>query len=143
MKNIFIKLTEYPLYKILVAQIFLFLSWIFNGKTEIVMAVYTLIVIDTITGVWIAAKSSNITSRGFFRAPVKCAVYFAMLAVSRLVDRTMPIPLAAPVMDAFLVTTESVSILENFSKLGYPVPMFLVTKLKTFYENKPAQKEKL
>lgn len=136
MKEILSKLLQYPYIKVVVAQLFLLLAWTFNGEYQILGAVYTLILIDTVTGVIIASKNKEVSSRGFFRSPTKCLVYFTMLMVSRLVDKSLPLKVASPIMDAFLVTTEAVSILENLSKLGYPVPTFLVNKLKTFYEQK-------
>jgi phage-related holin len=39
-------------------------------------------------------------------------------------------------MDSFLVLTEAISILENISKLGFPVPTTLVKLLKTYYDKK-------
>ena len=139
MKSILEKLVSHPYLKLIVAEIFMFWSWCFEGKTQIVFAVYLLILIDTVTGVIYAVRTKNVNSRDFSRSPMKCLIYFIMLLVSRIVDRTLPIPLASPIMDAFLVTTESVSILENFSKLGYPVPTFLVNKLKPFYETKQTE----
>ena len=38
-------------------------------------------------------------------------------------------------MDAFLVTTEAVSILENFAKMGYPTPTLLINKLKALFKD--------
>jgi len=136
MREILSKLLQYPYVKVIIAEVFIFLSWTFDGGTHILAVVYTLILIDTVTGIIIAAKNKEISSKGFFRSPKKCLVYFTMLIVSRLVDKSLPLKIASPIMDAFLVTTEAVSILENLSKLGYPVPTFLVNKLKTFYEQK-------
>lgn len=135
-KNIFEKLTEFALLKWLVANFFVLLAWSFNGKVEVLATIYILIALDTVTGVWIAAKKNEVSSRGFYRVVTKCFVYFIMLLVGRLVDKNIPLPIAAPILDAFLVTTEAVSILENFSKLGFPVPTILVNKLKAFYEKK-------
>jgi len=59
-----------------------------------------------------------------------------MLIVGRLVDKTYQVAWVSAIIDGFIATTEAISILENISKLGYPVPLFLVTKLKAFYEKK-------
>lgn len=133
-KDVLIKLQDQAPLKMFVGIILTMLSWVFKGDVEIVIVIYTLIFFDTFTGVWIALNNHSVSSRGFFRSPVKCMVYFMMIIISRLVDKTLPITIASPVMDAFLVTTEAVSILENLSKLGFPVPTFLIKRLKTFYE---------
>lgn len=139
MKSILTKLFSQIEIKLILAQIFMFLSWSFDGKVQIIYTVYSLIAIDTVTGLWAVIKLeglSGVSSRKFFRAPAKFTVYLVFLYVSRMVDRGLPLNLAAPIMDAFLVTTEAVSILENFAKLGYPVPTFLITKLKEIYQKK-------
>ena len=64
-----------------------------------------------------------------------------MLATARLVDKQLPVHIASPIIDAFLSTTEAVSIFENLAKLGFPVPIILINKLKVFYENKQEDKK--
>lgn len=139
MKEILRRLFDYVEVKLLLAHFFVFLSWSFDGKTQIIYTVYSLIALDTVTGIWAVFRIEGVkglSSRKFFRAPMKFVVYLTFLYVSRAVDKGLPVNLAAPIMDAFLVTTEAVSILENFSKLGYPVPTFLISKLKSYFEKK-------
>jgi len=139
MKDIFKKFFDYVEIKALIAHFFLLLSWAFDGKVEIIYTIYSLIALDTITGVWAVVRAEGLagfSSRKFFRSPMKFVVYLTFLYISRAVDKGLPVNLAAPIMDAFLVTTEAVSILENFAKLGYPVPTFLMEKLKTYFGKK-------
>jgi len=148
-KEVLLKLAEHLYLKFIVANIFLILSWSFNGEFQIILTVYSLIAIDTLTGCWAVLKlegwpnfwsvlkgNSKFKSREFFRSPAKFVVYLLMLYVSRVVDKSLPVPFASPIMDAFLIATESISILENFAKMGYPSPTFLINKLKTIYEKK-------
>lgn len=136
LRNVVLKLADHLGIKIFVAYIFLALSWTFDGKVEVIFALLTLFIIDAITGTLVALKQKSFSSRGVFRTPVKFFVYFLMLIVSRMADKALPVPVLSPVMDSFLVITESVSILENIYKLGFPVPLFLVTKLKAYYDKK-------
>ncbi len=136
MKEIIFKIIGFSNLKWLMSFIFLLFSWIFNGSAEILATIYILILLDTITGLRIASIKKEVSSHKFFRVATKCLVYFIMLIIGRLVDKHVPIKFAAPIMDSFLVITESISILENFSKLGYPVPTMLVNKLKSYYEKK-------
>jgi toxin secretion/phage lysis holin len=122
--------------KAFLSMLMVFFSWVFQNNFEILGIVYLLILIDTITGVWYAIKAKEISSRGFYRVAIKCLVYFMMIIVSRLVDKTTPIIYASTLMDSFLVLTEAISILENISKLGFPVPTTLVKLLKTYYDKK-------
>lgn len=111
-------------------------SWVFDGGKEILYTIYLLILLDTILGCWLALRKNEINSRGFYTVTIKCFIYFIMIVVSRLVDKHLPIQMAAPIMDSFLVGTEAISILENIGALGFAVPTALLKKLKNFNEKK-------
>ena len=140
LKHVFSKLLDMIPMKIIIATLFTGISWVFDGKVQILATIYILIFLDTFTGVWFAVRQKSVSSRGFYRVITKCFAYFIMIVVGRLVDKNIPLPLASPIIDAFLVTTEAVSILENLGKLQFPIPMALITKLKSFYENKKEEK---
>lgn len=141
-KYTFSKLFDLIPVKLIVAQLFLGLSWAFDGKVQIIATIYALIIFDTFTGIWAAIKRKDVSSRAFYRVVTKTVAYSIMAVVGRLVDKNIPLPVAGPIIDAFLVTTEAVSILENFGKIGIPVPMFLINKLKSFYIDKEKQETK-
>ena len=136
MKTIFLKTIADFDCKIILSSFAVFFAWVFNGKFEAAYIIFTLFLIDNFTGIWYAWRTKNINSRDFSRSPQKLLVYSIMLIVSRLVDKTLPVCAASSIMDTFIVCTEAVSILENLYKLGYPVPTFLVTRLKNFYDTK-------
>lgn len=138
-KDILGKLVEHIHFKLLLANISIFLAWAFDGDTTILKTIFTLIIIDTISGVWAVLKIEGwkgFKSREFVVAPVKLVVFITLMYVARTVDKSFPIHWAAPIMDTFLVTTEAKSILENFGKLGFPVPLVLLSKLKSLNEKK-------
>ena len=139
--RIFDKLKELYIFKLIVSAIFLAFSFVFNGNEQILYTIFALIVFDTFTGFWVATKEKNVSSREFFRSARKSFFYFIMLATARLVDKQLPVHIASPIIDAFLSTTEAVSIFENLAKLGFPVPIILINKLKVFYENKQEDKK--
>ena len=97
---------------------------------KVLIAVYTLIAIDTVLGFLAACRRKEISSSAFFRVLIKCTVYFAMILTGRLVDQVVPIAFASSIIESFLVMTEALSILENSSKLGVPIPIKLVKMLK-------------
>lgn len=132
------KIVEFFHIKAIMACLMVGFAWVFGGDYQILISIYALILIDTGTGLWYAAKQKKVSSRGFYRVAVKCLVYFTMLVMARIVDKHAPlsIPFAATIMESFLVGTEAFSILENFSKLGFPVPTKLVKMLKIYYDKK-------
>lgn len=133
-KEVILKIIDFIDLKVFVSNVFIFMSWIFKDQTEILGIVYSLIALDTFLGVLSALKLGGIkelSSKKFFRGAGKFFVYLLFLYVSRMIDRTMPLPIASPIMDAFLVTTEAISIFENLKKLGYEAPALLIEKLKS------------
>jgi phage-related holin len=143
-RHVFEKIGEFFHLKLFFAITFTFLSWSFDGSVEIIITIFALIVFDTITGTSIAIRNKLLSnkglytgdpkyifsSRGIYRGPAKVLVYFIMILVSRLVDKHIVPHVASPMMDAFLVSTEGYSILENFAKMGFSVPTTLIGKLK-------------
>lgn len=125
--------------KIIFTSIISYFTYCFDGKYTILGSLFALIVFDTFTGVWCAVKAKEVSSRGFYRTTVKCLVYFIMLIVARIVDKSVLIPFASTIMDSFLVVTEAISILENISKLGFMVPQVIISKLKVL--QKPEKKD--
>lgn len=134
--SVFQKLGEFFHIKVILAAIMVGLGWVFQNDYQVLISVYVLIAFDTITGIWYAARQKDLSSRGFYRVTVKCLVYFLMIIVGRIVDKHAPINFAATIMEGFLVGTEAFSILENVSKLGFPVPTKLLKLLKIYYDKK-------
>lgn len=141
---VFEKMGEFFHLKLLFGLLFTFLSWSFDGSIEILITIFTLLLIDTITGTGIALHNKYLnwkgefkgkpeeifSSRGIYRGPAKLIAYCLMILVSRLADKHVPLHFFSPMMDTFLVSTEAYSILENFAKMGFSVPTVVVSKLK-------------
>lgn len=108
------------------------MEFVFGTTPHFLGVVLGLIVLDTCTGVWKAAKQGNVSSRGFFKFSAKILVYWIMLAAAALVDKSLPFKFALPIMISFLSLTEMISILENVAILGWPVPTKLVKTLRDY-----------
>lgn len=130
------RLGEYASFKSIVAFISLCFTWIFQGDYQILISLYVLVIIDGITGLWYAIKVKEVYSRGLYRGALKCFAYFLLIIVARILDKHSPLCFAAPIMEGYLVGVESFSILENFSKLGFPVPTKLIGLLRIYYDKK-------
>lgn len=92
--------------------------------------------IDCFFGVWNGAKRGELTSRGFYQTCVKFTVYSLMVITGKLVDKNIGFPMSSKAIEIFLTCTEGISILENVSKLGFPVPQKLIKTLKIYYDKK-------
>lgn len=136
MGRVVTKIIELFHIKIIIAFLFAYLASVFKSNYDILISLYLLILFDTITGVYVAIRAQTVSSRGFYRVAIKCLVYFIMLIVGRLVDKHCPVAVSSSIMDSFLVITESISILENLGKLGFPVPTKLLNILKITKDKK-------
>lgn len=112
------------------------LSWTFNGEYEALVAISSLIVIDFVTGTYAAIKNGSWSSRTSIGGASKFFRYLVYMFVARAVDKVTPLHVFAPMMDTYLAVTEAGSILENFEKLGYPVPTMIINKLKSLRDKK-------
>jgi toxin secretion/phage lysis holin len=124
-------LIEFPLLKVFVAMLFAVYDWVFVGvNAEAMLVVYALLVMDTVTGLMIAFRNSELSSSGFFRFAGKVFIYMMLMATAALVDRSLPAKFGMSIMYAFLAVTEAISIMENLGVLGYPVPTKFLKALK-------------
>ena len=121
--------------KSLLAAVVVATFWVFPEQDmHLFLAIFILLLIDTATGLIKAWNTKDINSRQFFRAPLKCFVYFILLMSGALLDKvmigSMGFPLALPIIKTFLAATEMISIMENLAVLGFPLPTTLISKLK-------------
>jgi toxin secretion/phage lysis holin len=132
-KTILANLTDYWALKALAALALSINDWFFHPRHDNLTIVCVFVLFDTITGFMKAHKNHVISSSGFFRFSVKIMVYFILMAVGSLLDKIMPVSeyvSALSIMTGFLAVTESLSVLENISALGYSVPTKVVSTLR-------------
>lgn len=99
---------------------------IFSPFKISLLILLVLIILDTITACSYAIKIKKFTSRRFQRAVKKIAVYFTTVFVIRLLEvgvmTLIKTDIATRLILSFLILTEAISILENLTLLGLPIP---------------------
>lgn len=135
-KTVVLNLFESVEIKLVVSLMIYACQWLFQTSGEAIVVVYCLVMLDTMTGIMIACHKGQLSSSGFFRFAAKLLVYLILMATASLVDKTMPIKMAIPLTYSFLAVTEAISIMENLSLLGYPVPSKLLKSLKIMNNKK-------
>lgn len=103
-----------------------FLSEIFTNIQTSYIILLVLIALDTFTGIFTAIKYKRFCSKGLCKFIKKIIPYSFSIITVRLLE-TILAPLVTTTMlsqvtIAFLAITESVSILENLTLLGVPLP---------------------
>ncbi|WP_291634218.1 phage holin family protein [Clostridium sp.] len=115
-------------------------SWILGSISEIFTSMqisYTilllLIILDTLTGIFTAIKYKRFSSIGLRKSTKKIITYSLCMITIRLLEIILdPIiitTMLSQIIIAFLAITESVSILENLSLLGLPIPATIIPLL--------------
>jgi len=104
-----------------------------------------LVVIDMITGVMASIKlKQSISSRRALKTAIKSVIYLLLFSATYLMGLIVPdieFFIVNGVL-AFLVITESLSVMENIAKMGYSIPRRLLNQLNNF-ESQGAYGDKL
>lgn len=91
-----------------------------------ICVLFAFIIIDTVTGCFNAIRTRKFSSRKFQKSVKKIATYFTTIAVVRLLEIGIaPIfetTMITRLITSFLILTEAISILENLTLLGVPLP---------------------
>lgn len=101
-------------------------------QTSIII-VFIMILLDAITGIWCAMKSKRFNSRTLKKNLKKVVIYSACILTIRLVEvgalTGFETTILTQFMAGFLIITEAISILENLTILGLPIPMGYINVL--------------
>ena len=116
------------------------LGAVFGGWDGFLYALIVFVVIDYLTGVMVAVLNQKLSSSVGFHGIVKKVVIFFLVAVGHVIDSYV-IQNGSVIRTAvifFYLSNEGISILENVSLLGLPVPQ----KLKDVLEQLKDHEEK-
>ena len=100
------------------------LGYFIGGCDGLVIALLSFVVIDYVTGVFLAFEKKEISSEVGFHGICKKVLIFILVGVANILDvyviQTGAILRTATIF--FYLANEGISILENASALGLPVP---------------------
>lgn len=100
------------------------LGWFLGGVDGFLYALIAFVVVDYLTGVMCAIVNRKLSSEIGFRGIFKKVVIFALVGVGHLIDSKI-IGDGSVIRTAvifFYLSNEGVSLLENTTRLGLPVP---------------------
>jgi toxin secretion/phage lysis holin len=109
-----------------------FTSFLFGGWDSLVVILVCLVMIDYITGVIASALEGKLSSQVGFRGIAKKVLIFIMVAVSHLLDVVIGWDnhLLRDMTIFFYLVNEFISIVENTSRTGIPIPEFLIKAIE-------------
>lgn len=112
-------------------------AYLFGVGSEWLYALLALIVLDYITGVIAAVIEKELSSSAGFRGILKKVLYLVIVAVAHLIDTSVGLGGALETaVIGFLIANEGLSILENCSRAGLPIPQKLMDVLKQLKDSK-------
>jgi toxin secretion/phage lysis holin len=103
------------------------LGWILGGLDGFLYALLAFVIIDYVSGVMCAAVEKKLSSEVGFRGIFKKVLIFCMVAVGHMLDIYI-IGTGSTLRTAvifFYIANEGLSLLENTTRLGLPVPQKL------------------
>ena len=100
------------------------LGWFLGGLDGFLYALVAFIVLDYITGVMLAILEKKLSSDIGFRGIFKKVLIFTLVGIGHIIDSRI-IGDGSVIRTAvifFYLSNEGISILENASKIGLPIP---------------------
>ncbi|WP_425446705.1 phage holin family protein [Dethiothermospora halolimnae] len=121
-----------------ISGIVAFLESFYNHIDISYIVLLTLIIVDTLTGLAVALRYGRFSSKGLCKLLKKIITYSTAIFTVKLLEigviTIVQTTLFSRLIVAFLEVTETVSILENLTMLGVPLPSnfitFLINNLK-------------
>lgn len=113
-----------------------FLGWFLGGADGFLYALIAFVVIDYITGVMCAISDKSLSSEVGFRGICRKVLIFILVGVGNLMDVYIlgEAGVLRTAVTFFYLSNEGVSLLENASRLGLPIPEKLKEILQQLHD---------
>lgn len=118
-------------------------GWFLGGFDGFLYALIVFVVMDYLTGVLAAGVRKDLSSEVGFKGIAKKVCFFVLVGIANIVD-TQVIHDGAAIRTAvifFYLANEGISILENSTVIGLPVPQKLREMLQQLTEEKHPQED--
>ena len=125
-----------------VAVIATFFTYLFGGWDVALSILITFMILDYITGVIWAYIQKNLNSEVGFKGLVKKCTILIVLIVGAMLDRLLNSGewVFRTLVAYFYIANEGISLLENISNLGVPIPAKIKDALEQL-NNKESEKQ--
>lgn len=99
-----------------------FIVSLLGGWDKLIMALLILMVLDYITGIIKGIYNRELSSEIGFKGLLKKVLILIVVAVAVIIEQHMGIPAVREIVIMFFAVNEGISILENASLMGLPLP---------------------
>ena len=122
-------------------------TYLLGGMDSLLAALVAMICIDFVTGIIKAAMLRDVSSEKMFAGGAKKIGVMFIVATANLVDNVMELGgMLRSITISYFIANEGISLLENWSLLGLPVPQRLrnvLRELRGHEENKEENQGRL
>jgi toxin secretion/phage lysis holin len=122
-------------YKLMTTTLGLYATWLFGGWDIAIKVLVAFMIIDQLTGLIVAYINGELDSKIGFKGLLSKVLILIVLVVGVLLDRLIGSEwVFRTLVCYFFIANEGLSILENISKTGLPLPKQLKDKLAQLKE---------
>ncbi|WP_226680624.1 phage holin family protein [Sutcliffiella horikoshii] len=100
-------------------------SFLYGGFSSLLMFLIMFVVVDYLTGIMAAYVEKRLSSRVGFKGIAQKVFIFALVSIAHVLDIILGTNLIKDVTILFYLVNEFISIMENASRLGVPIPNIL------------------
>lgn len=93
-----------------------------GGWDQLIIALIILMVLDYITGVLQSIYNKELSSKIGFKGLLKKVLILCVVAVSVVIEKDFGVQAVREVVIMFFACNEGISVLENATKMGIPLP---------------------
>ena len=93
-----------------------------GGWDQLIIALIILMVLDYITGVLQSIYNKELSSKIGFKGLLKKILILCVVAVSVVIEKDLGVQAIREVVIMFFACNEGISVLENATKMGIPLP---------------------
>lgn len=124
-------------FNVIVAAVGVGISTVLGGWDLSLQILLTVVVIDYITGLVKSGYKGNLSSSIGWKGLLRKGAIFFVIIVAHQMDMITgnEMPLFRIAAAYFYIANEAISITENISELGIPLPNFLISSLEAFKKN--------
>jgi toxin secretion/phage lysis holin len=110
------------------------LTYLFGGWSQLLVLFCFVVVMDYITGLMAAVIEKNVSSAVGYKGLIKKFGMFLIVALSFQLDKYMQTDVIMAGAILFFLANELVSIVENYGRIGLPLPPQLKNVIKILKE---------
>ncbi|MFQ7842274.1 MAG: holin family protein [Thomasclavelia spiroformis] len=136
-------MTKMKIFDSVVAIIATFFTYLFGGWDVALSILITFMILDYITGVIWAYIQKNLNSEVGFKGLVKKCTILIVLIVGSMLDRLLNSGewVFRTLVAYFYIANEGISLLENISNLGVPIPAKIKDALEQLNNKEESEKQ--